>query len=167
MKFSQFKLVLVFVVIGFMFFSCSSSSDDAVDANTDEFITASVETISFTSASRPEAVTAVKIETATTTLIIQGVSDVPSAMVLIINDYEGLGTYDLSFTEDSDGTSGLYSSGNSAWSSNGGEGGTGSITINSDNDTETTGTFEFVGVDEQGTSRTVTNGRFRAIFEEL
>lgn len=144
---------------------CSSSDDGG---SSDEFIRANVETISFSTAARPDAVTASKIEsTMFTTLLVQGVSDEATSIVFVINEYDGVGTYNLSFSGDSNGTSGLYASLEGAWSSNGGTGGTGTITIDLDDATEVAGAFEFVGVqaDNTSSSRSITNGRFRAQLE--
>lgn len=159
------KVVAVTVSLCFLLLSCESSSGDT--GTGDEFIRATVETISFTSSSAADAVTAVKIETAFTTLLIQGLSDEGSAMVFFVNNYDGPGTYSLDFGEDSDGTSGLYTSGTDAWSSNGGTGGTGTLTIDDEDAIEISGRFEFVGVDanNEASSRTITNGVFRAQFE--
>lgn len=169
MKSVYFKSIvfpLTFVLCSVLF-SCSSDSDNTTSANTDEFIRSSVETISFESSLIDDAVTAAKIETANTTLLVQGFSDAAASIVLIVNEYDGLGTYSLDFSEESNGTSGLYTSGTSAWSSNGGEGGTGRLTVTEEDDTEISGTFGFVGVDanSENATRTITNGVFRAKFE--
>jgi len=84
--------------------------------------------------------------------------------VLVVADYDGIGTYDLSFNEENNGTSGLFSNQSTAWSSVGGEGGSGTLTVQVDATNETSGTFEFVGVqaDNLSSTRTITNGSFRA-----
>lgn len=170
MKFSQFKLILAFSAIGCLFPSCSSSSEDALADNTDEFFVASVETVPFTASTSPEGVSAVRIENETTTLKIQGVSNEGNTIVLLVNGYEGSRTYNLGFTNNVRGNYGRYSDQTREWNSVGAALGLGSVTINViNNGTEITGTFRFVGFEAHysGSSRTVIDGEFRAKFEEL
>lgn len=155
-----------FVIIVFVFSSlivgCSSSDSDE-NGTSGEFIIADVETISFESSNIPDGVTASVIGT---TYIVQGFDDAANGMVLLISDFDGIGTYNLSFGQDGISSSGLFSNQSAAWSSRGGQGGTGTVTVLTNDDEETTGTFEFVGVDTNNTSstRTITNGSFRAMY---
>lgn len=98
--------------------------------------------------------------------IVQGIDDEGNAIVLFVSQYDGAGTYDLSFKDDSNGTGGTYSNTTTAWSSTAGDGGMGTLTIDTDTDTETSGTFSFTGinVEDPDSSRTITNGRFLAKF---
>lgn len=167
MRFFQFKSILAFFVIGLIFACCSSSTEDAVDDNAAEFMTASIETIPFAASVTPAGVSAVKIENETKTLIIQGVSDDGSTIGLVINDYEGSRVYNLGFTTDSRSNDAVYSNQFGKWSSQGGALGLGDVKINViNNGTEITGTFRFVGYEARnsGSSRTVINGEFRAKF---
>ncbi len=156
------KFLFYFVLL-ILFVSCSSSDD----GGTGEFIIADVGTLNFESSNIPNAVTAAKIESSdTTTYIVQGFDDAANAIVLFIADYDGPGTYEFSFSEENNGTSGLFSDLNNSWSSNGGQDGAGIITVLTDTANETTGRFEFVGVDanNETSTKTTTNGSFRAFY---
>jgi len=151
-----------FLFLSILLMSCSSADDGG---NSGEFIIADVETLNFQSSNTPNAVTAAKIEgSSATTYIVQGFDDAANAIVLFVADYDGPGTYSLDFNEDTDGTSGIFSNLNGSWSSGAGQGGIGSITVSTDDSSETTGTFSFTAVqaDNTSSSRVVSNGRFRA-----
>ena len=165
-KIINFKRCFFFLpfILSTLLVGCSSS-DDGPTNNSDEFIIANVETLSFKSSNMANGVTAAKIDGGDSiTYIVQGFDDAGNAIVLFVANFDGTGTYDLSFDEENNGTSGLFSNQSTAWSSVGGQGGTGTITVLTDDSDETTGRFEFVGVQADNTSsrRTVTNGSFRA-----
>ncbi len=156
------KFLLNFILI-LLFVSCSSSDD----GSTGEFIVADVDTLNFESSNTENAVTAAKIEsTESTSYIVQGFDDASNSIVLFISAYDGPGTYDLNFNEDNNGISGLFSTLQATWSTSGGSGGGGSITVLTDETNETTGEFQFIGVDANNNSstRTITNGSFRAFY---
>ncbi|WP_400078713.1 hypothetical protein [Winogradskyella sp. R77965] len=92
------------ILILILLLSCSNS-DDNVNLS-GEFIIADVETLSFQSSSVPNGVTAQIIGN---TYVVQGFDSAANAIVLLINDFDGTGTYDISFSEDNNGTSGLFS----------------------------------------------------------
>jgi len=160
---SSFFLMLLCLTL----LNCSSS-DEGGESGNGEFIVASVEGISFETSNSINSVFASKIDGSQfTTFLVQGFDDSGNAMVLTIVEYEGTGTYDLAFEEAPNGTAAQYSSQQTAWSSASGDGGSGSITVAVDNNEETSGTFEFVGIeiDDQNSSRTVTSGSFSAKFD--
>ncbi len=155
----------IIFVIALLFVGCGS--DDASGPNVDEFIRANVETISFETLADPSAVTAAKIEGSDfTTFLVQGVDGSGNAMILSIVEYSEVGTYDLFIENEPTGTAAAYVTQETAWFSSG-DGGSGTITVQVDDDQETSGTFEFVGIEGDGgtSTRTVTNGTFRAKFE--
>lgn len=132
-----------------------------------EFIRATVENLDFESSNEPNGVTATKIEGDNSTIyLVQGFDTAGNAIVLTISNYDGEGTYSLNFDEDTVGTLGQYSDQNTAWSTVGDNGGSGSITVITDDMEETSGRFEFTGVEIDGGTSTkqVRNGSFRARF---
>lgn len=60
----------------------------------------------------------------------QGFSVDGTAIAITITKYDGLGTYSLSFSEESNGISGLYAEQQDAWISDTGLAGIGTLTIN-------------------------------------
>ncbi len=144
--------------------SCSSSDTDVDLGGNGEFIVASVEGFAFESSRTIDATTASKIEGSQfVTLLIQGFDNDGNAIVLSISEYEGPGTYN-----DAGGdTLGQFSTQENVWSTAAGDGGTVSITVDTDNDQQTTGTFEFFGVEinDDSSTRTITNGVFMVNFE--
>lgn len=168
MKLLSFLRLTLCLVLLFMS-SCSSSDKNDSNNNSDEFIIASVETLSFESSDIPNAVTASKIEsTDLTTYLVQGFDNAGNAIVLIIADFDGVGTYSFSTDDNDNNASGTFSNQSTAWSSSGGSGGSGTINVITDTDEKTTGTFEFIGVQADMTSstRTVTSGRYGAKYEK-
>ncbi len=167
MKSNSYKLKnFVFFIVLLSFLSCSS--DDDLQTGNGEFIIANVETLSFESRSQLQSgPTAAKIDGGQfITFIVQGADDAGNIIAIVVPEYTGPGTYNLGNSIDNFSGSGLFSTQEGeAWSSVIGDG-TGSITILTDTDDETTGSFEFVGVSESdGSSRTVTDGAFRVDFE--
>jgi len=161
---------LFFVAMFCMTLLYCESSDNATGTENGEFLRANIDGNPFVSSSSFDSVTVSKITTdGVTTLIIQGVDDSGSAIVLVASEYNGEETYDLSFDSNPDDASGsgLYFNQEAAWNSLDGESGMGSITIDTETETEIIGTFEFVGYDgnNQNSSRDVTNGRFEARFD--
>jgi len=162
LAFSRFSLLLYFTAF-ILCIGCTSSDDGS---NSGEFIIANVETLNFESSNVPNGVTAAKIDGGdSTTYIVQGFDDAGNAIVLVIANFDGTGTYNFSFDTNND-ASGLFSDQSTSWSSTGGEGGTGSITVLTDASDETSGRFEFIGVNanNQSSKRAVTNGSFRALY---
>ncbi|MFD2588367.1 hypothetical protein ACFSQJ_15630 [Croceitalea marina] len=158
----KFRILFLTLVFGIALLNCSSSDDGSGDG---EFIRARVETLSFESSDSANGATASKIDGGEfVTFIVQGFDAAGNSMVIVVPEYEGPGTYGLGNSNGSFSGSGLFADLSSAWSSTN-EGGTGSITILTDNE-ETTGSFEFLGVDANAanSTRNVTSGSFRVRF---
>ncbi|GEM_PF-2735427 len=157
MKLSTFSLLLGLCLL---FSNCSSDDDSS-----SEFLRASIETISFDSSGGDNAVTGSLIDSGDEiTFLVQGTNDSADIMILLISDYQGVGTYDVGTTEESSGTASFTESSSLRnWSSNS-EGGSGTIMVTEETANEVNGTFEFMGVEgeDQSSSRSVTNGSFRA-----
>jgi hypothetical protein len=141
-----------------------SCSDDSTESGDGEFIIASVETLAFESVNVPDGATAAKIDGGDfITYIVQGFDEDGNIIVIAIPEYDGPGTYELGNINGEFSASGLF--GNGTWSSVV-TGGSGTATITTDDDQETTGTFDFVGVNsnDESSNRTITNGSFRVQF---
>ncbi len=156
---------ILLITAFFLISSCSSSNEGSDDSGGNgEFIVASVEGFEFESSRTIDATSAAKIEGSQfTTLLIQGFDNDGNAIVLSISEYGGPGTYN-----DAGGdTLGQFSTRDNVWSTAGGDGGSVSITVATDTEQETTGTFEFeaLEIDDQSNSRTITNGAFKVNFE--
>ncbi len=152
------------ILLSFLIIGCSS--DDGTSAADGEFIVADVETLFFETGERPDDATAALIDGGQfITLVIQGLDGNGNAIALIAPSYEGEGSYDLSFMEESNGTSGSFvaAENGTAFSSVGGDLGTGSLTVLSQNNEEIRGSFEFIGVNvnDENDTRAITNGSFR------
>jgi len=170
MKLFSFVRLGIFCVLLLLVISCSSDNkDDSGKRSSDEFVIASVETLSFKSSNIPNGVTASKIDSSVlTTYLVQGIDNAGNALVLTIAKFDGVGTYNFNFDEDSNDASGLFSNQITSWSSSAETGGSGRITVLTDTATETTGTFNFIGVqgDMVSSTRTITNGSFRAKYNK-
>lgn len=160
---------IVFLTVMLVISSCSSSDDGLINSGGNgEFIAASIEGFAFESSRTIDATTATKIDGSQfTTLLIQGFDDDGNAIVLSISEYEGVGTYEEDFIDGPNGTVGQFSNLETVWNSAAGEGGFVRITVETDNNEETTGIFEFVGIEttNENSSRTANNGVFRVNFE--
>ena len=146
--------------------SCSSS-DEGLGGN-GEFIVASVEEFAFESSRTIDGATASKIEGSQfTTLLIQGFDNDGNAIVLSISEYNGPGTYGEATLSESNNSLGQFSTQDNVWSTAVGDGGFVRITVDTDDDQQTTGTFEFFGIEinNESSSRTVNNGAFMVNFE--
>jgi hypothetical protein len=143
-----------------------SCSDDSTESGDGEFIIASVETLAFESVNVPDGATAAKIDGGDfITYIVQGFDEDGNTIVIAIPEYDGPGTYELGNINGEFSASGLFGNENGTWSSVV-TGGSGTATITTDDDQETTGTFDFVGVNsnDESSNRTITNGSFRVQF---
>lgn len=156
---SSFILLLCLMLL-----NCSSSDDGSGNG---AFIRATVETLSFESSDVSNGATAAKIDGGDfSTFIVQGFDTAGNSLAILIPEYEGTGTYDLGNDNGSFTASGVFANQAFAWSS-ANEGGTGSVVVLTDDDEETTGSFEFLGVqgDDASSTRNVTSGSFRVRFE--
>lgn len=153
---------ILFIFIALLISNCSSSDGDL--GGNGEFIVASVEGFEFESSRTVDTTSASKIEGSQfVTLIIQGFDNDGIAIVLSISEYDGPGIYN-----DAGGdTLGQFSTRDNVWSTAAGDGSSIRITVDSDDDQETTGTFEFLGleINDESNSRTVTNGAFQVNFQ--
>lgn len=160
----KFKNYIFLIVLGVLLASCSSDNSGSGE----EFIRATVETLSFESISELlSGPTAAKIDGGDEiTYIVQGADNAGNILVLTVSNYQGPGTYNIGAdTQNSSGSGFFFNQQLEAWSS-AIDGGTGSITVITDDDEETTGNFEFTGVSElDASTRFVSNGRFSVNFE--
>jgi len=159
----SFKILFFAVLFSVGLLNCSSSDDNANDG---EFIRATVETLSFESVNVPDGATAAKIDGGDfITFIVQGFDSAGNIVVIAVPEYDGPGTYSLGNDNGEFSASGLFGNESGTWSSVVAEG-NGSVTILTDDDQETTGTFQFVGVNsnDESSTRTITNGSFRVKF---
>jgi hypothetical protein len=167
MKLASLKPSLIFFAIFTSIFFLSCTSENETDSF--GFMTADVETVPFASRTGSDFVYALKSESASTTLTVQGSDSDAQIIVVQIANYEGPGTYTLNFNGNNVGSAGLYLNVNRRWGTNFLDGGTGSITITSDNDREVSGNFRFIGFEEDDTEsmKSVTNGKFEARFQKI
>ena len=168
MNFTSIRFTIYTVLLLSVFISCGTD-DDGGSGGDDEFIRASVEMLDFESSDVANGTTVVKIENEDNTLyLLQGIDNDGNAMVLSVANYQGTGTYDFGIDQEDAGTLGQFSNQETVWTTATTDStASGFITVLTDDDDETTGTFEFVGVEIDGgtSTRTVTNGSFRARFE--
>ena len=156
----------------------SCSSDDSEDIVQDDFLTAIINSSAFEAVNGPGDIS-VRISGSEDsvfprTFILQGFDEAINIMGIFVSNYEGPGTYDLSFDPSQEigeiDRFAQFALSGTAFRSTYGEAGTGSITITEENEMGVSGTFEFVGVEfteeGNGDTITVTNGRFRAFFDE-
>jgi len=145
-----------------LFYNCSDE-----DNSSSEFVVASVETISFKSSDTDTAVSGSLIDSGNEiTFLVQGTDDSANIMILLVSDYLGIGSYDVGTSDESSGTASYTDSSSlTNWSSNN-DGGSGKIVVTEETASEVSGTFEFIGKgDDSSSTRTVTNGSFRAELE--
>lgn len=157
-----YKLGAVFLLVGCLIFLVGCGSDNETD--TREFMTADIDNIIFTSRTGRDFVYATKSISANPTLVIQGSNSNAVDVLLKVINYTGPGSYSVHFTGDPQGSEGLLLEVNRRYSSNAGAGGTGTVTITSENDTEISGTFQFMALNQNDLSitRTISNGKFLA-----
>lgn len=157
-----YKLGAVIVLVGCLIFLVGCSSDNETDAR--EFMTADIDNVTFTSRTGSDYVYARKNISTNPTLVIQGSNSNAVDVLLKVINYTGPGSYSVHFTGDPQGSEGLLLEVNRRYSSNAGAGGTGTVTITSENDTEISGTFQFMALNQNDLSitRTISNGKFLA-----
>lgn len=158
--------------LSYAFFICaslalSSCSDDDSSSNggtpSGEFVKAKVNGQNFSSSTTFDAVGASHPQAST--VVIQGSNDQGHAIQLMIMNYDGPGTYDVS---DMTGGQALYTQASpfTSYSSAAGGVAEGEVTITEMTDTQVEGEFSFVGKETDGDGTVeVTQGQFRANFQ--
>ncbi len=162
MKLSLFKPNSLFlaVVASILLLSCTAEDE----RDTFGFMTADIDNATFTSRTGNNYVNAEKNFSSNTTLTIQGSTEDGKDIILKVIDYEGAGNYSINFSGDPQGSEGLLLDVNRRYSTNIAAGGTGSVTITADNDSEISGTFQFIALNRRDLTitRTISNGKFLA-----
>ncbi|QLG45883.1 hypothetical protein [Costertonia aggregata] len=161
----KLKFYFLCVFLSILFLSCSSSAEDGPADG--EFIRATVENVSFESSDVSDGATASKIDGGSfITFIVQGFDSAGNSLVIVVPEYSGPGSYDLGNDNGGFMASGFFGNQETGWSSVN-DGGSGSVTVLTDESGETTGRFEFIGTqsDNAVSTRSITDGRFRVNFE--
>lgn len=149
--------------------SCSGDDDNGNPNNngggnaSGEYVKAKVDGADFASTNAADVVQAIK--PMPTTLSVQGSNNTGEFIQIMINNYNGAGTYTLNEMQ-----SGYIQYGalnpQGTYSSIMGDGASGEVTVTSDNGSTVEGTFHFVGklVGEGDGTKNVTEGKFKANF---
>jgi hypothetical protein len=162
MKLASLKPSLIFFAIFTSIFFLSCTSENETDSF--GFMTADIENVQFTSKIGSDYVYANKSVSTNTTVLIQGETIDGMLIQLIVINYTGPGNYSLNFSADALGSEGILLDLNRRYTTNVRAGGTGNITITSENDSEISGTFQFLAPNERDLTdaRTISNGKFTA-----
>jgi len=168
MKTIKKTIYVTFLCLSVILASCSSSDDDGgTDDGTggtgDEFLTAKVDGSNFEAAQSPAVI--VGATSGNGLMTFQGGTNEGNTIRGSVFNYNGAGTYTTGDNIANVNSLMYITLPNNAWSSTF-DIGSGTITITSDDGTTIEGTFSFEGYNsEDQTTKTITEGNFKAIIE--